>query len=66
MGFSLTICSRMSVISTDKQGLKMIDENGTSDPTNMTNEEAVELVGRFLSKEWKYLNSEDISILRLQ
>lgn len=35
-------------------------------PINLSNEQAVELVGRFLPKEWKFLKSEDVSITRMQ
>ena len=35
-------------------------------PVNLSNEQALELVGRFLHKEWKFLRREDVTVTRIQ
>lgn len=35
-------------------------------PTNLMKEEALQLVSSYLSKEWKFLKPEDVSVVRLQ
>ena len=35
-------------------------------PTNLTSEEALELITKYLPKEWKNLKPEEVQVLRLQ
>ena len=35
-------------------------------PNNLNPREAIELIGQYLPKEWKYLNDEDVNTKRLQ
>ena len=34
-------------------------------PNNLSPREAIELIGQYLPKEWKYLNDEDVNTKRL-
>ena len=48
----------------------MTQEKGKPDqplkPNNLSTKEAIDLIGKYLSKEWKYLKEEDVQVVRLQ
>lgn len=35
-------------------------------PINLTSDDAIQLIGKYMPKEWKYLSREDVDILRIQ
>ena len=35
-------------------------------PTCLSSNEAIDLIGKYLAKEWKYLKPEDVDVVRMQ